>query len=81
MYNICLYSLACEQRWVFNMLIAHIPSVFKFHAFGSFNIHTIHASLMVNHYYFNDDNFLCLRIYKVHCTTPCFSYNYNCYLC
>ena len=38
MYNIRLYPLACEQRWVFNMLIAHIPLIFKFHAFGKFHI-------------------------------------------
>ena len=34
MYNISLYPLACKQRWVFNMLIARIPSIFKFYAFG-----------------------------------------------
>ena len=34
MYNISLYPLACKQHWVFNMLIACIPSIFKFHAFG-----------------------------------------------
>ena len=28
MYNISLYPLACKQRWVFNMLIACIPSIF-----------------------------------------------------
>ena len=33
MYNISLYPLACKQRWVFNMLIARIPSIFKFHVF------------------------------------------------
>ena len=38
MYNIRLYPLACDQRCVFNMLIAHIPSIFKFHAFGKFHI-------------------------------------------
>ena len=34
MYNISLYPLACKQHWMFNKLIACIPSVFKFHAFG-----------------------------------------------
>ena len=38
MYNIHLYPLACKQHWVFNMLIAHIPSIFMFHAFGKFHI-------------------------------------------
>ena len=33
-YNINLYALVCKQRWVFNMLIACIFSIFKFHAFG-----------------------------------------------
>ena len=31
MYNIAplyIYPLACKQRWVFNMLIACIPSIF-----------------------------------------------------
>ena len=32
--DISLYPLACKQHWVFNMLIACIPSIFKFHAFG-----------------------------------------------
>ena len=45
MHNISLYPLACEQRWVFNMLIACIPSIFKFHAFGN---HSIHAGLRAN---------------------------------
>ena len=48
MYNINLYPLACKQRWVFNMLITCIPLIFKFHTFGSFNFHSIHAGLRVN---------------------------------
>ena len=47
MYNTSLYPLPCEQRLVLNMLIARIPSIFKFHTFGSFNFHTIHAGLRV----------------------------------
>ena len=35
-YNIHLYPLAWEQHCVFNLLIAYIPLIFEFHAFGKF---------------------------------------------
>ena len=47
MYNIRLYPLAFEHCWVFNMLIACIPLIFKFHDFESFNFHSIHVGLRV----------------------------------
>ena len=34
MYNV---TLACEQCWVSTMLIAHIPLIFKFQKFNSYN--------------------------------------------
>ena len=46
MYNKSLYPLARKQHWVSNMLIAHIPSSFKY--IGRFNIHSIDACLRVN---------------------------------
>ena len=50
MYNISLYPLACKQRRVFNMLIACIPSILKFHAFGKLliydNLILVHCLVM-----------------------------------
>ena len=48
--NISLYPLACEQRLMFNIRITHIPSIFKFHTFGSFSIHSIDAGLRVKNF-------------------------------
>ena len=47
MHNISLYPLICKQRFVFNILTAHILSIFRFHAFESFNIHSIDAGLRI----------------------------------
>ena len=48
MYNISLYPLACKQCWMFNTLITCIPIIFKFHAFGKLQFHSIHVGLRVN---------------------------------
>ena len=48
MYNISLYPFACKQRWVFNILVTHIPTIFKFHAFGKLHFYSIHVGLRVN---------------------------------
>ena len=45
MYKVSLYPLAYKERWMFNMLVACIPSSFMH--FGRFNIHSIDASLKV----------------------------------
>ena len=49
MYNISLYPLACEQSWVFNMLIIYIPSFSSVMQFRRFNIHSTDAGLRVDH--------------------------------